>query len=645
MKSRYALLSLVLVSAWIMPACFMPQDEANSKPVLLAWCDHDRECSEGLTCNPKVNVCVNDGPMSLTGWMRLSPPVQGVIAVEEQYPELSLTNKEDVVLTMHRPIRVFGRVFLQDNLLSSQEATIVAVAAGTVPDLDIHHDAFATQAYQYNYGNGGSTDEPGFEFFVGEENIYDIYVYPTGISSDTEVPSYHVRRSFSQRDNESSPYEYGWDIIIPSIEEYRHITGCVLTSDEQNMPLVGAKIVALDKNSAGMSTKGLTNGNGCFDIVVQPPFDVNPVTYSVRVRPSVENDLVPEQEIAEVVVNPLAPSPEADNPEESGQFPIELGDMLVHGLHELITVQIKLVAEEPTPRVEDLSGKDAAQEAIKLAEERIDEMSTQLLGTTVELAGKVDAGLLRIGRKVEQVTSKTDTTVGMVTLSATVEFVVPPKSYILNVVPTAHSRLGLSQGLHHFYTGQDNPEPIVVTLQKKSDTMVFVEDADGRLVEGAVILAILSGKGEYSETAPLPIRKYEASPDPKTPGFYRLSLDSGSYTLIVDPPVALGLPRRIERDCYVQGASQQRKITLGQPAVVTGLVHGTLLVEPVASAIAEDEYSLTEQSTFVGPITDVKVELYDDIEASGTPDGISPIPTATGHTDDTGRFVLIVPAQ
>ncbi|MBT7067182.1 MAG: hypothetical protein HN919_12820, partial [Verrucomicrobia bacterium] len=219
------------------------------------------------------------------------------------------------------------------------------------------------------------------------------------------------------------------------------------------------------------------------------------------------------------------------------------------------------------------------------------------------------------------------------------------KSFVVTVMPTAESIFGIQQSMHHFVPNELAPEPLEVELRKKAVTRVRVIDAEEEPVGGAALLAIFSNQGGFPE-APLPSRKYVAQETDE--GLYEFSLDEGSYTFVVDPPIESGLPRRVERDNYVQGTSQQRVIEVSPPAALTGLVYGTLEPEAdpdggVEGQPADSPEPGPEQYS-QGPAAGVKVELYDEIEANSPADGLAPIPVATGWTDGDGRFVLIIPA-
>lgn len=636
---------------WLVPllplfaACMMPADFSVEKPAMLATCNSDSSCGAGLVCDPKVHICVDDADLSVMGWLRLVPPAQGMIAVEEQYPGMALNNRDDVTLTMHRPLRVLGRVLLEGSSeLELQEAQIVAVADGTIPDLKIHEDANASESYYYDY-EGGQTEKPGFELFVNQEKTYDVYVYLKETEGGEQFPPYHIRRSFAADPAQIDPFSVEWTVDVPKITSYRHITGCLALSGGGEPALVGARVVAFAVGNGNVSTRGLSDAAGCFDLLVQPPEDLDNVLYEVRIRPSEENDLVPEQVVAEALVKGPIGFNDVDG---DGEDPnVDVGTLTVDGLHQLADVQLHVVFEEPTARPEDLSGKNSQEDAEQLAQQKVDDLTVEVQGTVVGFSGIVGNGILRVERSVSEVVKTLDLEAGMVRVEATIELQLPPKSFVVTVMPVAESRYGIQQSLHQFLPDELAPEPLDVILREKAVTRLRVMDAEGAPVAEATILAIFSNQGDFPE-APLPSRKYVAVETDE--GLYELSLDEGSYTFVVDPPIESGLPRLIERDNFVQGTSQQRVLEVSAPAALTGLVYGTL--EPVRDNVDSDGDSPSADSTepgpeqyFQGPAAGVKVEMYDEAEVESPADGLAPIPVASGWTDELGRFVLIIPAD
>jgi hypothetical protein len=629
----------------LVSACMMPADLSGEKVAMLATCQSDSDCGAGLVCDRKVHVCVDDAQLSMAGWLRLLPPAQGMIAVEEQYPGMALTNQEDVTLTMHRPLRVLGRVLLEGSPHELQEAQIVAVADGTIPDLKIHQDAKATQAYRYDYENG-ETEKPGFELFVNQEKTYDVYVYLKETTGGQAFPPYHVRRSFSAGAEQGASHTVDWTIDVPKMASYRHIRGCLRLSGEATKPLVGARVVAFAAGNGNVSTAEISDVSGCFDLLVQPPEPLDEVLYEIHIRPSDENDLVPEQIVATASLSGRAAPEDAvpDSPEDV----VDVGDLLVDGLHQLVTVRLELLALDETLTPEQLSHKNGEEEALALAQTRLDDLTTEMQGTVVGFSGIVGDGLLRVERSISDVVQTVDLEQGQVRVAAVVEVQLPPKSFVVNAVPTSQSRYGIQQFMVHLDPSLASQETITVTLTKKALTRVRVVDSEAQPVAGATFLAVLSNQGKYADVAPLPSRKYLAEETEE--GLYELSLDQGVYTWVVDPPVEAGLPRLVVRDNSVQGASQQREVEIAPPAVVTGLVYGTL--EPAANALEGDVVGLAADATepgsdqaYQGPAPGVKVELYDEIEATSPADGLAPIPIAVAWSGENGRFVLIVPAR
>lgn len=640
MKAQASTYLLALTVAWGLLACDMGDQEAGNTP-LMAYCSTNGNCPGNLVCDQKVNVCVSTEFVQVNAWLRLLPPQKGVLAVEEQYASVEVTNTQDVKLTLHPPVRVVGRVQFEGNPLAIQDAQIIAVAAGTIPDLNFHQDAKATTGYTYDYDKG-ETDKPGFEFWVAEDKTYDVYVYLSNLTDEgTEYPPYHERRNFALRDAVEGTYD--WNIEVPLPHSYIHLTGCILSAGEELTPIVGAKVLAYSDQSGNSSSVGLTDSDGCYDIAIQPLEELTPDVYELRLKPSSENELVPDVVLDSVEVNQAMlaeTSVEGDEDGEAGKS-IHLGDMVVHDLDRLAIVKVVVSARDETETPSQIPEDNAQEIAASLAHDRVVELTKEVLGTQVKFAGKVDEGMLRMERTITEVETDVDEDGGIVRVEATIVMQLPPRSYVLSLIPRADSRYGIYQELYIFDPVDSEPAPIEVELKKKATTTIHVTAPDGNSVAGALVSAVLSGKGNYPETAPVPIRLYEAAESTLEPGYYVMSLDPGTYTIVVDAPQETGLPRHIERDCYVHGSSQQRPIQLSEPSAITGIVYGTLTPEATTGEEAADA---TEESQ-VGPVAGVKVEMFDETEGSSEADGISPIPTATGWSDEDGRFVLIVPVQ
>ncbi len=615
----------VLVLALLVPGCLVleaPLDTGQE----IATCQSDSECGDGLVCDLKAHRCVTDEELSLSGWLRLVPPGQGVLGVEEQYPALELSSREELTLKLHRPIRVVGRVLVEGNPLSSEKAKIVAVAPGSIPDLKVHQDAQVAAS-----GLAGG-DKPGFELWVSEDVTYDVYVYLPASDDGVEYPPYHVRRQFSRRSDPADPFTYDWQIEVPPPSSYLPMTGCVVAEGALMAPIVGARVTAVAPVSGNLSSTAVTDGLGCFEVLVQPPETPEGDLYQVQLQPSPENDLVPKVQVAEITVT----------------GPTDLGDLPVSDLDELLHIGVVLTVKLDTPSPAEFDGKGGEKQAREMAGRQRDRIAADLHDSVVRLTGQVGTGMLEVERTVEDVQFETDLTAGRVQATARVEFDVPPRSYVLSVIPAAESGLGIYQQLVHYYEGDREVPDLQVFLKDKALTRVRLEDSGGIPLVGAQVMAILTGKGKYPDTAPLPSRKFQAEEDLESAGLYRMSLDPGEYTLVVDPAPDTGLARLVERNLFISGDSQQRSFVLPPPAALTGLVVGTpapdVEVSGAAASTADPEYQAPEE---VGdqPIPGVLVELYDEMEGLAQPDGSAPIPIASGFTDAAGRFVLLVPAE
>lgn len=608
-------------------SCVLVQEERNDT-VKNPFCTSDRDCDEPLMCDQRANICALDKAVKMNGWVRLVPPAQGLLALEEHYASLEISTRTDLTLTLHRPLKVVGRVVVENNPLAGKDAVIVALAEGSIPDLEIHVDTVANNSPLYD-DETGYTDVPGFEFFVNEGRVYDIFVYLPEMNGGGEVPPHHVRRSFTRSADAGDPSVVEWDIVLPSPDQYLHVRGCIEAVGKERKPLVGGKVYAASMDSAKTSTTALTDEEGCFDILVQPPDELIPEVFSIRLNPTADNELIPNMELAQEVV--------------AGD--VDLGRLVVPGFDHLVPVSVVLTASAPIPTEwlgHQAVGNDTAAENSMLA------LAQEVRGTTVSLATTLQQGSLRIERTAEEVDVHLDGSAGLMRATARIDLKLPASLYAVNIIPRPETRLALYQQILRVDPISDSSVSLQHELKEKSSTEILLHDYAGMPVSGASILAVLSGKGKYAEVAPLPQRKSLAIELADEPGTYLLSLDPGEYTLQIEPPPESGLPSLVERNIPIKEQNHQRLVTLPQPVVVTGRVMGTLLPS-AESATPKSEGAGPEDQLrpepFDGPAQGVKVELYDEIEGAAVPDGVAPIPMATGWTDSEGRFVLILPVR
>lgn len=663
MKTLIRLEALVLAVALLLPGCFFSDETGAADILLLEKCESHSDCDGELVCDLKVGVCVKDEAVKLSAWFRLKPPPKGVLAVEEHYAAMEVSSEQDVQLTLHRPIRVIGRVLLEDNPLMSQEASIVAVALGTIPDLNIYEDANATQGH-FDYENG-MTEQPGFEFLVAEGVVYDIFVRLAAGTDGAERPPYHVRRSFGKSDMSQDPFAYEWDITVPGEGSYVHLIGCVWTEGEEMVPVVGAEVRAVASESGNESTASVTDEDGCFDVAVQPLVALVPETYELRLKGTYVNPLIPSMTLTEVEVTQ---SVEMDKL-------VDLGELMIPPVGELREYEVVISAAVDTSRAEDLWAKNATEYARELAEELASELTEELVGTQVLLAGQFAEGTLRLDFEVAEATTEIDEEVGLVTVTVRHTFELPPGSYAVNVVPEFHSRFGIHQQVVSVgLEAQVPPEPslpgepadgddstglaniILVELTEKAEMTIQVVAPDGLALHDARVEARRIDKGKYPLSLPLKPRNFLAEPDPAVDGAYTMHLDPGNYSFVIDAPVDSGLPRKVVRDFTVSGNATTTQFQLSQPTIVTGHVLGTVVPEAVELSGDDDGDGDEPSEQFPGEpdakpvpyeanVAGVKVELFDEAEGLGEADAIAPIPIAEGYTADDGRFVLIIPAD
>jgi len=653
---------IVIALALLVSSCFFANAQSELAPIEPENCTSDSACADGLVCDLKSGVCITDEPLELTAWFRLKPPPKGVLAVEQHYPEMPVSGEDDVSLTLHRPIRVYGRVLIEGNPLQIQEAQIIAVAEGEIPDLNVHEDAKATQGY-FNYEEG-LTDSPGYELLVNQGAVYDIYVHLKASEDGDERPPYHVRKVFNQSKGPQDPYTHEWDIEVPGEDKYIHIRGCVKVADETLDTLAGAEVKASAEASGNTSSTAVTGEDGCFDIAVQPLVDMVPELYEIRLKSTEQNPLVPSMLLAEIEVQPEHEAP-VDNDEASF---IELGDVVIPGLGELDEVTVVITASAETSLPEELAAKNATEIAQQLAEDRLVELTGDVVGSQVELICQLEAGTLKLLWEIAEVASEIEQEAGLVRVEAQKTLELPCASCVLTVIPPFHSPLGIHQQLYSLDDtllpppdGENpdkpkgGPEPaalnnlIIVELMEKAETSLLVLGPDGTPLEGVRIEAHRTDKGKFPVTAPLKSRTYQAEVDLSGEGYYLLSLDPGNYTIVVEPPDDANLPRLVEREAPISGSTTPMVFEFAEPAVVTGLVTGTILpeYEPLSGGGDGDEEDpfADKPGPYIAPAPGVKVELFDEAEGNSEPDAIPPIPIAEAYTDEEGRFVLIVPAQ
>lgn len=544
-------------------------------------CTANDDCAEGLICSPESGICVAEIDVAFLGYLRLVPPASGLLAIEEQYANLETETSQPLNLRLNRPVRVVGRVLNEGSpLLGSEDANIVAVADGAIPGIKLHQEARSvTGLWQ---ADGENT--VGFELWVTRDLVYDIYVHQ---STDTELglPPYHVRRSFSPAEATGDAFTVSWDIELPSLEHFVHVSGRVVLSGEEERPLPGAKVVAVSAESGDMSSTGTTDEDGWFDLLVQPPSSPVGESYSLLLRPSLLNETVPETVLDEILVTE----------------DLDAGTYTVDGLSNLRTVTVMVM---------DASGAFILND---------------LQGTTVSLTGSTVNGDMDVEHSVDSV--------------GTSEFSLPPGLYVLSVVPPEGSSMGIYQEIVTISDSQTKTA-LQVALEEKLLVHGWVMDASGSEVEGCRVVATFTGKGLYPETSPLPTRKADALTD--RDGHYQLRLDPGQYTLHVEPPDGSGLPRLIQQNVFLAN-SQQRTLRLSNPVVVSGRVHG-IAETSVDAALGSQDGAQASNST-PEPVAGVRIEFFDEIDDRVYLGTTTPVPMAVATTDEEGRYVLILPAD
>ncbi len=575
----FVLLALLVLATGI-PGCVMVDERRDIQPVPgLNSCDSDRNCEDGLVCHALGRVCAVDQSMPVSGWVRLVPPQDTVLAVEEQYPRIDIETGEPLNLQLHRRIRVTGRVLLEGvATVTSLEANLVAVAVGEIPGLSLHHEARSTKV---SFGDG--QNKTGFELWLAQDQTYDVYVHPSEPAL-AHLPPFHVRRSFFPPAQSSTSDEVTWDIELPSEERYLSVRGSLLMTDPFRSPLAQAKVVAFSSTTGRISSTGISDEDGFFEIRLQPPDHPEGETYVLRLRPTEPNPVVPQLNLIERVFTEST----------------DLGVLTVPGLSRRVDVTVLVMNE---------SGVHVAG---------------AMHGTTVRLSTTVPGGLLE---------TETD-----LDTSGSVRMSVPPGTYVLTVVPSEAAMTGIHQEL--VAVPEDVPAVVFqVALKDKLKLQGRVLDWKTREVPGARITATFTGKGLYPETSPLGTRRTDTVTDSN--GSYKLFVDPGQYLLQVDPPERTGLPKTVIPNVYL-ATSQQRTLYVSSPTVLAGRVFGHLVPSGETTANAE---SPAAGSPFASPVAGVRVEFYGDVSGRSSQDTVTPVPLAHARTDENGGFVLVLPAD
>jgi len=594
---RVLMVLLVAVLITVPQACGFEMSAGDlADPTLVQEpksCQTDNSCMDGLVCDPAVNVCVAPEPADMEISIRLVPPAEGSDMVEEQYAGLDLGESNTFRFVIQRPIRVLGTV-TDASGDAVDDYKIVARSDGEIPGMDYYEtsEAVAVNDFTQDYLGGD-----GFELYLKPDKVYDVYVHPSS-GAPQAFPPFHARRSFTVGEEADHPYTSKWELNLPDPSEYLRISGQVVMSGSSPEPISGAKVFARAPETGETSTSAQTDKDGWFEILVQPPEAddtglLKAPAYEVHVRPSEGNPVVPQV----IVATEMIFSEDQD-----------LGFLEVGYMGPSATV---------TLAVQDPSGLFLAD---------------RLGDTAVRVSGEIGKGTVT----VEDVVDGT----GLVFFS------LPPGEYIVSAMPPADGDLALLQ--QPLTVAVDRPEVnSALRLEQRPELSGWVLSPDGSPVAGVEVTAIFTGKGAYPTTSPLPERSFITTTDDE--GAYLLRLDPGQYRIIADPPVVSGLPRRIERYVFVT-SSEQRTLWLDKPVVVSGTVEAyppidaAGRVEPAVFPAPEGEPEIPATITPTTPLPapDVKVEIYLHEPDADSDEGLPPV--AESFTDDTGSYLLILPA-
>lgn len=573
-------------AALLLSGCFDLGAAATVEPdASLPRCGADSDCGASSRCDPNALVCVKGGSSMANVSLRLVPATLGSEATEEQYGSVELSSSKPANFQMHRPLRVVGRVFQQDNPLAAVSDVEVAVAGSSdIPGLQAQAQAVSGLPYLLGEESQPKPSAEGsFEFYVLKNRLYDVYVHLPALSAQ-DLPPYHVRRSFSSPPNAADPYTVTMDLQVPSMDAYLTLQGTVMWQEAPGtelFPLVGAKVVGFSRESGNVTSIAVTDGGGLFTLRVQPPEGVALDTYTLQLRPSSANEMVPE---------------------------IELGTWTTDeaGLLEPNVVQGSLV---PNDVVVSLGGVSEAEAAT-------------LMGTLIRAESRWgDTGVLTIERSLQGTTwTSLKLPAGLFTFS-----LIPPTK-------SAWASAWQNVTIRTLSSRQDaEPQNVEFNLSPRLGLSGKVLGPNGNVVPDCSVRAV-----RYATPFGAPVSRKDAnlsvySAHVDQNGSFEMKVDAGTYLLVADPALPTGLPRTFLWDVVVLGDSPV-DILVPLPHAFTGDI------QVPRSDMASDG---TGDGDFpLGPGSGVRVEVYDPV----WPESLNPIPLAEGLTDSTGRFVLLLPA-
>lgn len=574
------------LAAALLAGCIDLGADAMSVPEQhLPRCAGDADCDAASRCDPNAALCVKRGSSQAEVSLRLVPATVGAEATEEQYETVQLNSAKLANFQMHRPLRVVGRVFQQDNPLAAVSDVEVAVSgASEIPGLQAQAQAVGGLPFLPGDDTQGKPSAEGsFEFYVLKNRPYDVYVHLPELTAQ-DLPPYHVRRSFSAPPNAADPYTVTLDLQVPSLDAYLTLSGTVAWREapgSEPHALVGAKVVGFSKESGHVTSTGVTDADGAFTLRVQPPDGVFSDTYVLQLRPSSANEMVPDLELGTWTTSAVG----------------QLEPMYVEG------------ALTPNDVVVSLSGVSEADAAT-------------LMGTLIRAESRWgDNGTLLVERTLQGTTWTS--------------LKLPAGLYTFSLIPPTESRWSSAwQTVTVQAVALDKsvePQQVEFALQPRLTLEGKVIGPAGHGVAQCTVRAVRYatpfGAAIPRKDASLSVYSTYAEDD----GSFRMQVDSGTYLLVADPGLPTGLPRTFLWDVVVVEPSKV-DIPVSAPHAFTGDIQAPrsdLAVE----GIDGKEYPL-------GPARGVRVEVYDP----AWPENLSPIPLGDSLTDESGRFVLLLPA-
>ncbi|GEM_PF-4756742 len=551
MLSKLVAPLLILPALLVLGSCGgLSGGAQSSKAEEWPVCGVDGDCEGALVCDGLALLCVASGRWQYRGMLRLLPPAGEAGIQPEVFSSVELDTGKLANFTMEPALRVVGRVFVEGNPLAAVgqvDVTVVAVEKSGGLESQYHAENGLPEGAP---GSSGSWGDGSFEFLARPNRLYDIYVRLPEFSAHN-IPVYHVRRAFTPSTT-SDPSLVAMDLSVPAPGSYVSVSGRLTwkggAGRGEGEPLVGAKVLGFDVEGGDVSSTGVTDEDGRFVLLVQPPVEQQGVEYTIQVRSSGANETVPEHVVGRVEV--------------AGDQ--DLGDIVI-GM--------------------DLTPRDVVV-SLELSEGEAEE----LVGATLRAEGDFgDYGRIVVERVLQGSSwSSIRLPAGLYSLSLT-----PPSSSVW-----AATWRTLTVSLPDGPAGSQAPLQVQLPMVKRGAVSGVVRSGSGRAVAGASVMAYRYGAAYGDGAQPVAVTYSVFSGTTDAQGAYRLPMDTGRYLFVVDPPAAYGLPRAMYWDVVVTGRLDL-PLVVPWPRAVTGSINIPDGVMAGAQGKAE-------------PASGLRVEFYGD---------------------------------